>query len=129
MYDPMTLVTRLISSFVVDEMQSMIWSICMDRLSKPSNVNRMAGRGAAMATTRGPRKVRIRCIVHIRVPAAHDVWSYSGMICSSTYASSESTGNILYETLCDTMDTSSPPCHAALPPVPRSPTPFDTIDV
>lgn len=48
-------ITHLASSFGMDQTQS-IMSIRISRLSKPSNVNRMADRGAAMTTTEGPRK-------------------------------------------------------------------------
>ncbi|CAM9090813.1 unnamed protein product [Laminaria digitata] len=45
-------------NFGIDDIQSMMRSLYIDRLSRPGNINKIAGRGAAMATTRKPRKVR-----------------------------------------------------------------------
>ena len=46
------------SNFDIDDIQSMMRNLYIDRLSRSGNVNKIAGRGAAMATTRKPRKVR-----------------------------------------------------------------------
>ncbi|CAN0393143.1 unnamed protein product, partial [Laminaria digitata] len=45
-------------NFRIDDIQSMMRNLYIDRLSRPGNINKIAGRGAAMATTRRPRKVR-----------------------------------------------------------------------
>ncbi|CAM9889260.1 unnamed protein product, partial [Laminaria digitata] len=45
-------------NFGIDDIQSMMRNLYIDRLSRPGNINKIAGRGAAMATTRKPRKVR-----------------------------------------------------------------------
>ena len=45
-------------NFGVDEIQPMMRNLYMDRLSIPGHVNKLAGRGAAMTTTKEPRKVR-----------------------------------------------------------------------
>ena len=42
--------------FVIEEIQSMMRNLYIDRLSRPGHVNKLAG--TAMTTTRGPRKVR-----------------------------------------------------------------------
>ena len=44
-------------NFGIDDIQSMR-NLNIDQLWRPGNVNKIAGRGAAMATTRKPRKVR-----------------------------------------------------------------------
>ena len=45
-------------NFGVDKIQSMTRNLYIDRLSRPGHANKQAGRGAAMTTTQGPRKVR-----------------------------------------------------------------------
>ena len=45
-------------NFGIDDFQSMMRNLYIGRLSRPGNVNKIAGRGAAMATTRRPRKVQ-----------------------------------------------------------------------
>ena len=45
-------------NFGINEIQSMKRNLYIDRLSRPGHVNKLAGRGAAMATTKGSRKVR-----------------------------------------------------------------------
>ena len=45
-------------NFGIDDIQSMMINLYTDRLSKPGNTNKTVIRGAAMATTRKPRKVR-----------------------------------------------------------------------
>ena len=45
-------------NFGIDEIQSMVRKVYVDRLSRQGNINNKAGGGAAMKTTRGARKVR-----------------------------------------------------------------------
>ncbi|CAN0505479.1 unnamed protein product, partial [Laminaria digitata] len=45
-------------NFGIDDIQSTMRNLYIDGLSRPGNINKIAGRGAAMATTRKPRKVR-----------------------------------------------------------------------
>ena len=45
-------------NFGITDIQSMMRNLNIDRLSKPGNVNKIAGKGVAMATTEKPRKVR-----------------------------------------------------------------------
>ena len=45
-------------NFGIDDFQSMMRNLYIGRLSRPGNVNKIAGRGALMVTTRKPRKVR-----------------------------------------------------------------------
>ena len=44
-------------NFGISDIQSIMKNLYIDRLSRPGNVNKMAGKGIAMATTRKPRKV------------------------------------------------------------------------
>ena len=46
-------------NFGVNEIQSIMRNLYIDRLSRPGHVNKLTGRGAAMATTRKSRKVRL----------------------------------------------------------------------
>ena len=43
--------------FGINDIQSMMRNLYIDRLSRPGHVNKLAGRGAAMTTTKGSRKV------------------------------------------------------------------------
>ena len=45
-------------NFGINEIQSMMRNLYIDRLSRPGHVNKLAGREAAMTTTKGSRKVR-----------------------------------------------------------------------
>ena len=45
-------------NFGIDDIQSMMRNHYIDRLSRPGNTNKIVRRGAEMATTRKPRKVR-----------------------------------------------------------------------
>ena len=45
-------------NFGIDEIQSMMRNLYIDRLLRPGYVNKLAGKGAATTTTKGPRKVR-----------------------------------------------------------------------
>ena len=45
-------------NFGINDIQLMMINLYIDRLSRPSDVNKIAGKGVAMATTRKPRKVR-----------------------------------------------------------------------
>ena len=45
-------------NFGIHGIQSMMRNLYIDRLSRLGNVNKIAGRGVAMATTWKPRKVR-----------------------------------------------------------------------
>ena len=45
-------------NFGINEIQSMMRNLYIDRLSRPGHVNKLAGRGTAMTTTKGSRKVR-----------------------------------------------------------------------
>ena len=44
--------------FDINKIQSMTRNLYIDRLSRPGHVNKLAGRGAAMTTTKGSRKAR-----------------------------------------------------------------------
>ena len=44
-------------NFGINEIQSMTRNLYIGRLSRPEHVNKLAGRGAAMTTTKGSRKV------------------------------------------------------------------------
>ena len=45
-------------NFIINDIQSMIRNLYIDRLSRPGHVNKLAGIQAAMTTTKGSRKVR-----------------------------------------------------------------------
>ena len=45
-------------NFGIDVIKSMMRNLYIDRLSRPGHVNKLAGRGAAMTTIKGPRKAR-----------------------------------------------------------------------
>ena len=47
-----------IPNFGINEIQLMMRNLYIDRLSRPGHVNKRAGRGAAMTTIEGSRKVR-----------------------------------------------------------------------
>ena len=44
--------------FGINDIQSMMSNPSIDRLSRPGNVNKISGKGIAIATTRKPRKAR-----------------------------------------------------------------------
>ena len=45
-------------NFGINETQSMMTNVYIDRFSRPGHVNELAGRGMAMKTTKGSRKVQ-----------------------------------------------------------------------
>ena len=45
-------------NFGIHEIQSMMRNLYIDRLSRPGHLNKLAGRGVTMRTTKGSRKVR-----------------------------------------------------------------------
>ena len=45
-------------NFGINEIQSTMKNLYIDRLSRPGHENKLAGRGAAMTTTKGSRKAR-----------------------------------------------------------------------
>lgn len=45
-------------NFSINDTQSIMTNFYIDRLSSPANVNKITGKGIAMATTRKPIKVR-----------------------------------------------------------------------
>ena len=57
-------------NFGVNEVQSMMRSLYIDRLRRPGHVNKLAGRGAAMTTTKGSRKLRCYNCQTVRTHAA-----------------------------------------------------------
>lgn len=57
-YEFVKMTSRRSPNFGIDEIQTIMRTLYIDRLARPGNVNKMAGRGAAKTTTRGTRKVR-----------------------------------------------------------------------